>query len=131
VGKARCLGVWSRHLLDRIEDESSGLFCPGITNVLVGRKAFQNLETASEVVGRDKVGQARSKLPVTVVVIAIDRRVLEGAVHALDLAIRPRVVRFGQAMLNAMSSADLIETVDPPSSHRDSWVGRRTGCRCR
>ena len=77
---------------------------------------FQDLETASEVVGRDEVGQVRSELLVTVVVIAIDRRFLEGTVHALDLTIRPRVVGFGQAVFDTVGSADLVEAVDPVTS---------------
>lgn len=32
-------------------------------------------------------------------------------VHALDLAIRPRVIEFGQAMLNLVGIADHIEAV--------------------
>jgi hypothetical protein len=50
---------------------------------------------------------------VSVVVIAIDRRFLEGTVHALDLTIRPRVVGFGQAVFDTVGSADLVEAVDP------------------
>src|SRR5881227_2145209 len=110
------LGVWSRHLLDRVEDEATWLFCPGVADVLIGREPFQDLEAASEVVGRDEVGQVRSELLVTVVVIAIDRRFLEGTVHALDLTIRPRVVGFGQAVFDTVGSADLVEAVDPVTS---------------
>src|SRR5438874_11760103 len=77
---------------------------------------FQDLETASEVVGRDEVGQMRSELLVTVIVIAIDRRFLEGTVHALDLTIGPRVVGFGQAVFDTVGSADLVEAVDPVTS---------------
>src|SRR5204863_5384351 len=58
----------------------------------------------------------RSELLVSVVVIAIDRRFLEGTVHALDLTIRPRVVGFGQAVFDTVGSADLVEAVDPVTS---------------
>src|SRR5215831_5703605 len=54
----------------------------------------------------------RSELLVSVVVIAIDRRFLEGTVHPLDLTIRPRVVGFGQAVFDTVGSADLVEAVD-------------------
>ena len=49
-------------------------------------------------------------------VIAIDRRFLEGTVHVLDLTIGPRVVGFGQAVFDTVGSADLIEAVDPVTS---------------
>ena len=73
--------VWSQHLLDRIEDEAAWLLCPGVADVLVGLEAFQDLETASEVVDRNEIGQVRSELLVILVGIAIDRRFLDGAVH--------------------------------------------------
>src|SRR5205809_7247720 len=92
------------------------IFCPGVADVFIGREPFEDLETASEVVGRHEVGQMRSKLLVIVVVIAIDRRFLEGTVHPLDLPIGPWMIGFGQAMLDAVGSADLIEAVDPVSS---------------
>ena len=80
--------VWSQHLLDRIEDEAAWLLCPGVADVLVGLEAFQDLETASEVVDRNEIGQLRSELVVILVGIAIDRRFLDGAVHPLGLTIR-------------------------------------------
>jgi len=44
-----------------------------------------------------------------VVVIPFDGGLLDRAVHALDLTIGPRVVRFGQAMLDPVCLADQIE----------------------
>ena len=44
-----------------------------------------------------------------VVVVALDRGFLDGAVHALDLAVGPRMVGLGQAMLDAVLGADLVE----------------------
>src|SRR5436309_212403 len=58
--------------MDRIENESSGLFCPGTADVFVRGKAFQDLETTGEVVSSDKVDQVGSELVVAVVVIAVD-----------------------------------------------------------
>src|SRR5262249_60150246 len=99
----------------RIEDEAAGLFCPDVADVFVGGEAFQDFEPTRVVVGGDEVCQMASELLVAVVGVAINCRFLEGSVHPLDLAIRPRVVGVGQAMLNAVSSADLLETVDPGS----------------
>ena len=54
-----------------------------------------------------------SELVVPLIVIAVDGRLLEGAVHPFDLTVGPRVVGFGQAVLDAVGLADLVETVDP------------------
>ena len=48
-----------------------------------------------------------------VVVVPFDGRLLDRAVHALDLPIRPGVVRLGQAMLNAICIADHVEPHGP------------------
>src|SRR5438067_8866288 len=102
--------------MDRIENESSGLFCPGTADVFVRGKAFQDLETTGEIVSGDEVDQVGSELVVAVIVIAIDHRFLEGTVHALDLTIRPRAVWFGQAVFDTVGSADLVEAMDPVTS---------------
>ena len=76
-----------------INDESVGLFCPAFADVFEGREAFEGLEALGEVVGVDEVGEVRAKLVVALVIVAPDGRFLEGAVHALDLAVGPRMVR--------------------------------------
>ena len=42
------------------------------------------------------------QLGVAVVVIALDRRFLDGPVHSFDLAVCPRMLDLGQSMLNVM-----------------------------
>jgi hypothetical protein len=56
------LVVYSRYLLDRIENESFGLRSPAFANVFEGRKALQSLEPTSEVIGCDEVREMPSKL---------------------------------------------------------------------
>src|SRR5438477_7732585 len=102
--------------MDRIENESAGLSCPGAADVFVSGKAFQDLETTGEVVSRDEVDQVGSELVVAVIVIAVDGRLFDRTVHPLDLPIGPWVIGLGQAMLDTIGSADLIEAVDPVSS---------------
>src|SRR5258707_5837581 len=46
---------------------------------------------------------------VGVVVEAPDRRVLDRAVHPFDLAVRPRMVKFGQAMVDVVLRAGEVE----------------------
>ena len=67
------------------------------------------------------------QLIVAVVVVALDRRLLEGPVHALDLAIGPRVVWLGQPMLDVVRPADLVEAVDAVQGSRASTVLRQLG----
>ena len=50
-----------------------------------------------------------AQLVVAFVVVALDGRLFEGAVHSLDLTIGPRMVRFGQAMFDSVSSARAIK----------------------
>src|SRR5205814_3025263 len=78
--------------MDRIENESSGLFCPGTADVFVRGKAFQDLETTGEIVSGDEVDQVGSELVVAVIVIAVDGRLFDRAVHPLDLPIGPWVM---------------------------------------
>src|SRR5206468_8699574 len=102
--------------MDRIENESSGLFCPGTADVFVRGKAFQDLETTGEIVSGDEVDQVGSELVVAVIVIAVDGRLFDRTVHPLDLPIGPWVMGLGQAMLDTVGSADLVEAVDPVTS---------------
>ena len=63
------------------------------------------------IVGIDEQVQMRSKLVVAVVVVALDRRILDGAVHPLDLPVGPRMVHLGQSMLDVVLVADAVEDV--------------------
>ena len=49
------------------------------------------------------------QLVMAVVVVSLDRRFLDGPVHALDLTIGPRVVWPGQSMLDPNCLADHVE----------------------
>ncbi len=53
------------------------------------------------------------ELMVSVVVMASDGRLFEGAVHPLHLPIGPRMIELGQAMLDAVVPADAIEGMAP------------------
>ena len=53
--------------MDWIESESFGLGCPEFADELVRGEAFEGLETASEVVGIDEVGEVRFELLMVIV----------------------------------------------------------------
>lgn len=55
----------------------------------------------------------RAQLSVVIVVVSLYGCVLDRAVHPLDLAVRPRMVRFGQPVLDAVGLADHVEAHRP------------------
>ena len=93
--KRRALDVWSRQLLERVKSESFGLDCPSLADELKGCEAPEGFEPSGEVLGVDEVAQVGSQLIVGFIEVAFDGGVLDGAVHPLELAIRPGVLGFG------------------------------------
>lgn len=78
---------------------------------LVGCEAAQGLEPAGMVIGVHEQLQMGAELLMAVIVVAFDYRVLDRAVHSLDLTIRPRMVHLRQPVLNAVLVADPIKDV--------------------
>lgn len=64
------------------------------------------------IVGVDEEAQVLAELVVAVVVIAFDGGFLDSAVHALDLAVGPRVVGLGEPVPDVVLGADAIEHVE-------------------
>lgn len=91
--------------MERIEPEALRLICPLFTDEIVRREPFESLEPPAEVVGADEVGEILLELQVAVVVKAFDGGFFDGAVHPLDLAIRPWVLDLGEAVLDAVLAA--------------------------
>ena len=79
----------------------------------VGREALEGLEPASEVVGVDEVPQIPPQVFVSVIVEALDGCVLDGAVHALDLPVGPRMIDLGEPVLDAVLAANPVEDMEP------------------
>jgi hypothetical protein len=69
----------------------------------------QRLEVLGEVVSCDEGQHVRLQALQVIVVEDLDGRILDRPVHAFSLTIGPRMVRFGQAMLDTMLDADAIE----------------------
>lgn len=96
-------------MLERIESESAGLVCPGFADELVGSEALEGLEPLGEVVGDDEVRQVAAELVVGVVMEAPDGGLFDRAVHPLDLAVGPRMLGLGQAMVDVDDGAGVFE----------------------
>jgi hypothetical protein len=63
------------------------------------------------VVGQQKGLQVLVKFVSTLVKEALDGRFFDGAVHALHLAVSPRVGWSGQSVLHAIFAADAVKAV--------------------
>ena len=77
--------------MEWIELETLGLGSPPLADERVGGEALESFWPTAEAVGGDEVGEMPLELSVFVVVLALDGRVLDGAVHPLDLPVGPRV----------------------------------------
>ena len=78
---------------------------------LVGCQAFEGLQSSPKVVGADEVGEVISELVVVVVVEAFHGRLLDRAVHAFDLTIRPGMLDLGEPVLDLILAADPVKDV--------------------
>jgi hypothetical protein len=58
------------------------------------------------------------ELAVALIVVAPDSGVLEGAVHPLDPAVGPRMLRLGEPMLDVVLASDAVEAMQAISSRR-------------
>src|ERR1039457_5057394 len=115
------LVVQSRGELARFVFESIWFACPGFADGFKGREPLQGLETLSEVRGVEERCEVLAKLVVAVVVITPDSRLLEGAVHPLDLSVRPRVVWLCEPMLDLVRPAEQVEHMGSPPGRR-TWA---------
>lgn len=74
-----------------------------------GREAGEGFEAFGEVVSVEEGGEMVAELSMVLVVIGAHGGVLEGAIHTFDLAVGPRMVRFGEAVIDMMVSAGVFE----------------------
>ena len=121
--------------------EEFRLCLPFFPDELCWREAFEGLEPSGVVVGVDEQIKVSAQVIVVIVVIAFDRGLLDRAVHALDLAairensppdcflvlMAPRMVGFGQAMLDLVGVADHVEAVHAQPGRPAIPVSRLVG----
>ena len=113
--------------MDGIESESFWIVCPDFADVFVGCETFEGLETPAVVVGVDEVGKVALKLPVAVIVIALDGGFLDSPVHAFDLAVSPRMLDLGKPVLDAILAAAHVEHMGHVPGRGTIGVTRRKG----
>src|SRR6202453_4586966 len=100
-------------MLEPADCESAWLRSPGFADEFIGGEAFEGFESSGEVVGVEEVLQVGSQLVVSFVEVAIDGRVLDGAVHSFDLPIGPWVLGLGQPVVDGVLGAGVFEGVRP------------------
>ena len=81
--------------------------------MFIGREAPEGLKASGVVIGLQKELEVRPELVVAVVMVAPDSRVLEGAVHPLDLTIGPGVIGLGEPVLDVVLRAGVLEGMSP------------------
>ena len=97
--------------MDWSEPEALWLGCPEFADIFVGCEAFEGLKASGEVVRSDEVQKVSPQLGVIVIVVSLDRRLLDGSVHSFDLAVGPRVLGLGEPMLDFVLPTDAVENV--------------------
>ena len=94
---------FSGSIVDRLQMNSSGV------------SPSQCLETAEVTYGNEAL-EMGSELVMVVIVEALDGRVLDGAVHALDLAVGPWMLGLCQPVFDIVGLASAIERMTAPHS---------------
>ena len=95
----------------RIKPKAFRLLLPTLADVLVGRQPSKHLESFGKVISREKLREMLFELLVRLIVVALDRRLLDGAIHPLDLSVSPRMIDFRQTMFNSVFVTDAVKQV--------------------
>jgi hypothetical protein len=111
--------------MDRIDGESFWFLCPDFADVFVWRETVEGLEAPGVVICIDEVGEVAAELVMAVVVEPLDGRVFYGPVHSFDLTVRPWMIDFGEAVLDAILTAAHLKHVGHVSCGRAVGVARR------
>ena len=97
--------------MDWIEDKSVWLGCPYFADVFEGCEALEGFEPPPVIVGVNEVVEVGSQLRVAVVVVSLDRSLLDRPVHPFDLAVGPGMSDLGEAMVDPVFGAPHVEHV--------------------
>jgi hypothetical protein len=89
--------------------QTFGVFLPAFEDVFIRRKSWQGFQAFGDVIGIREGVQVLFEGLVAFRVIPFDRGIFQGSVHAFDLAVRPGMARFREAMRKAMWLTGIIE----------------------
>src|SRR6201987_1980266 len=113
--------------MDGIECKSMRFFLPASADKFVGGEAAESLESFGEVVGSEEVAEVNVQLLMAVVVVALTRAFFDGAVHTLDQAVSPGMVRFGQPVVDAMPKTDPVKRMAAKAGRWSLAILRQIG----
>lgn len=88
-----------------IRCKAGGFLLEAGTDELISGEAAEGFEPLGKVVGIEEGAQMLLELSMAIVVISSHSGFLDGAIHAFDLTIGPRVIWLGQAMIDVMAGA--------------------------
>jgi hypothetical protein len=99
----------------RIVSKAFGRFLPALTDIFIWSKPLEGFESLGEIMGHQESVEVLFEVLMRLVIEFCNRGFFEGAVHALDLAVGPWMICFGETMLNAMLLAytpkDMLEGI--------------------
>ena len=110
-----------------IEDKSVWLGCPDFADVFEGCEPLEGLQPPPVIVGIDEVVEVGSQLGVAVVMVSLDRRLLDRPVHPFDLPIGPGMLDLGEPVLDLVFVAAHVEHVGHVSGCGAVCVAWREG----
>jgi hypothetical protein len=92
-----------------IDGKTLRLFLPALTDVFIGGQALEGFESLGRVLSQLEGVEMVLQVLVGLVRVFLHGGLFEGAIHPFTLAVRPRMVTLGQAVLDAVLTADTRE----------------------
>src|ERR1043166_2330881 len=105
----------------------AGAFVQAIADGLEGRSPSKSLQVLGEVARRHEGKNVGLDVVEAVVMEPLHRRLLDGSVHTLGLAVGPGMVELCQTMLDAVFEADAVKDMPEPRGGRVGSILRQVG----
>ncbi len=102
----------------RVDFEGLWVFGPGLADRLKGCSPLQRLEVLGEIVGRDEGEHVCREALEGLVMEDLHGGLFDRAVHALCLAVGPRMIGLGQPVLDGVLLAHTVEGMAPEACGR-------------
>ena len=106
----------------RVKDESSRFVCPNFANIFIVSNSLKCLEPSCKVISINKQLEMYFKRLMAVIVIMIDRSLLDRAVHPFNLPISPGRVDFSQTMFTTHSVTFQTPMQTRTTQMRNRWL---------
>jgi hypothetical protein len=95
----------------RIDGQAIWFFLPALTEIFIGGKPSEGVASLGEGVSHQEGVEVLFQVLMGLVIVCCDRGFLEGAMHALHLAIGPGMLGFGQPMGDGVCITDSCQDV--------------------